>query len=182
MNDPALTLTRFRVSNFRSVEDSGWLDADEVTALIGTNESGKTNLLLPLWKLNPAKDGAIDALADYPRKRFNEIRVMEKKPIFIRAEFKISEELVREAASHLRVAPEAVKRTVISRDFDGKYHVDFPDIPATRVIDSAEIIQAADELNSINPGIRHYTKRRTAKAEHANGVEREPREGSYSSQ
>ncbi len=42
------TLLRYRVSNFRSVMDSGWLDADRVTALIGVNESGKTNLLLPL--------------------------------------------------------------------------------------------------------------------------------------
>ena len=46
----------FRVRNFRSVEDSGWVNIDRVTALIGTNESGKTNLLLPLWKLNPANN------------------------------------------------------------------------------------------------------------------------------
>ena len=46
-----MKLTRFRVTNFRSVKDSGWVDIDDVTALIGVNESGKTNLLLPLWKL-----------------------------------------------------------------------------------------------------------------------------------
>ena len=39
-------LTRFRVTEFRSVLDSGSIDVDGVTALIGTNESGKTNLLL----------------------------------------------------------------------------------------------------------------------------------------
>ena len=43
-----MKLTGFRVTSFRSVEDSGWIDVDEVTALIGTNESGKSNLLLPL--------------------------------------------------------------------------------------------------------------------------------------
>ena len=48
-----MKLKKFRVTNFRSVEDSGWIDADDVTALIGTNESGKTNIILPLWKLNP---------------------------------------------------------------------------------------------------------------------------------
>ena len=37
-----MELRRFRVTNFRSVEDSGWIEADDVTALIGTNESGKT--------------------------------------------------------------------------------------------------------------------------------------------
>ena len=43
-----MKLTSFRVTEFRSVKDSGWIDAEDVTALIGTNESGKTNILLPL--------------------------------------------------------------------------------------------------------------------------------------
>jgi predicted ATP-dependent endonuclease of OLD family len=63
-----MRLLRFRVTKFRSVDDSGWIEMDAVTALIGTNESGKTNLLLPLWKLNPAKDGKISPTSDYPRK------------------------------------------------------------------------------------------------------------------
>jgi AAA15 family ATPase/GTPase len=40
-------LQRFRVTHFRSVDDSGWIEVDNVAALIGTNESGKTNILLP---------------------------------------------------------------------------------------------------------------------------------------
>jgi predicted ATPase len=64
-------LAAFRVTNFRSVRDSGWIDASDITALIGTNESGKTNLPLPLRKLNPAKEGEIKLLADAPRKDYN---------------------------------------------------------------------------------------------------------------
>ena len=51
-----MVLDSFRVTEFRSVQDSGWIDAEQITALIGTNESEKTNILLPLWKLNPADD------------------------------------------------------------------------------------------------------------------------------
>lgn len=51
-----MELKKFRVTNFRSVEDSGWIDTERITALIGTNESGKTNIMLPLWKLNPANE------------------------------------------------------------------------------------------------------------------------------
>ncbi len=42
-----MLLTKFRVQNFRSIEDSGWipLSADGVTAIVGMNESGKTSLL-----------------------------------------------------------------------------------------------------------------------------------------
>ena len=43
-----MILDSFSVTEFRSVEVSGWIDAEQITALIGTNESGKTNILLPL--------------------------------------------------------------------------------------------------------------------------------------
>ena len=40
-----MKLLRYRVTDFRSVEDSGWIDCDDVTTLVGINESGKSNLL-----------------------------------------------------------------------------------------------------------------------------------------
>ena len=43
-----MRLLAFRVHEFRSVDDSGWIEVDQVTGLIGTNESGKTNVLMPL--------------------------------------------------------------------------------------------------------------------------------------
>ena len=46
-----MTLKRFRVMNFRSVMDSGWIDCDDVTSLVGINEAGKSNVILALWKL-----------------------------------------------------------------------------------------------------------------------------------
>jgi predicted ATPase len=57
-------LIRFRVRDFRSVVDSDWIEVERVTALIGVNEPGKTNLLLPLWKLNPAREGEIRPTSD----------------------------------------------------------------------------------------------------------------------
>ncbi|WP_374292785.1 hypothetical protein [Paenirhodobacter enshiensis] len=65
-----MKLKKFRVTGFRSVTDSGWIDASDVTALIGENEAGKTNLLLPLWKLNPSGSGEINLLDDMPRSRY----------------------------------------------------------------------------------------------------------------
>lgn len=82
-----MKLARYRVSNFRSVRDSGWLDADSVTALIGVNESGKTNLLLPLWKLKPARDGEVQPTSHYPKTMFGEIRDAPGDYPFVTAEF-----------------------------------------------------------------------------------------------
>lgn len=74
-----MRLLKFKVCNFRSVDDSGWIDAERVTALIGVNESGKTNLLLPLWKLNPAREGEIKPTSDYPKGNYAAVREKPQK-------------------------------------------------------------------------------------------------------
>lgn len=46
-----MRLSEFRIKNFRSIVDSGWkkLSSDNITALIGQNESGKTSVLEGLY-------------------------------------------------------------------------------------------------------------------------------------
>ncbi|MGY6548751.1 MAG: AAA family ATPase [Roseinatronobacter sp.] len=125
-SDGGLRLVRYRVSNFRSVSDSGWLSLDRVTALIGVNESGKTNLLLPLWKLNPASGGEIEPIADYPKALFVTIRNAPDQFAFVTAEF----ETGREAKAFAEIAgvPEAQLRKVsVARLYNGAYQIAFPD-------------------------------------------------------
>lgn len=43
----------FRVQNFRNIQDSGWIDANQITAFVGQNEAGKSNLFEALYALNP---------------------------------------------------------------------------------------------------------------------------------
>lgn len=139
-----MRLVAFRVREFRSVDDSGWIEADQVTALIGTNESGKTNVLIPLWKLNPAKDGAIDPIADYPRKRYHEIRALKKKPVFIEARFDLGDGGAQEIAVLLKVPTERAREAVVSRDFDGKYYVAFPKAAAGAATEKKAVVDAID--------------------------------------
>lgn len=127
-----MKLLKFQVTDFRSVQDSGWVDVGGVTSLIGTNESGKTNLLVPLWKLNPAKDGAINDIADFPRSRYQEFRSMEKKPIFIRAHFSVEDELANKISGMAGVTPDQLKEVKVSRDFAGKFYLDLPGLNGTR--------------------------------------------------
>lgn len=63
-----MQLESFRVKNFRSINDSGLITTEQLTAILGRNESGKSNLLLALQTLNPP-EGFKDVLArkDYPR-------------------------------------------------------------------------------------------------------------------
>ena len=120
-----MKLTRFRVTNFRSVKDSGWVDVDDVTALIGVNESGKTNLLLPLWKLNPAQDGEIHPTSDYPKSMFTDIRIAPEDYHFIEAEFDTgaADIAIAKAAA---TTPGIAASVRVRRYFNGNYAIEFP--------------------------------------------------------
>ena len=37
-----MRLESFKVTNFRSITDSGWVDVSQITAILGRNESGKS--------------------------------------------------------------------------------------------------------------------------------------------
>lgn len=137
-------LTRYRVSNFRSVMDSGWLDADHVTALIGVNESGKTNLLMPLWKLNPASGGDLQPTSDYPKALFATIRNAPDQFQFITAEFDTGREAAY-LAELARIPVDSTRRVSVARLYDGSYQVAFPDFARD---DSAAIGTALTALKA----------------------------------
>lgn len=62
-----MKLVRARVQNYRSIEDSGWVDIDErITALVGKNESGKTAFMQALFKLSPVEPASYDEVLDFP--------------------------------------------------------------------------------------------------------------------
>ncbi|MCC5984732.1 MAG: AAA family ATPase [Rhodobacteraceae bacterium] len=147
------TLTRFRVSNFRSVIDSGWLTLDRVTALIGVNESGKTNLLLPLWKLNPASGGEIVPISDYPKALFATIRNAPGQFQFITAEFDTGAQA--DALAEMAGIPAAQARRVsVARLYDGGYRIAFPDFArdgaAAHARALAALVAARDALAELD--------------------------------
>lgn len=150
-----MKLARFRVTNFRSVSDSGPIEVEAVTALIGTNESGKTNLLLPLWKLSPARDGEINPTADYPRKHFTEFRKRKPQPTFASAIFEVEDELAERVADMTGSAIEDVRQIEVTRGFDGKYDVQFPSASAPRQVPADRLLRflddAAAEIGRMTP-------------------------------
>ena len=65
-----MRLITFRVTNYRSVNDSGDIEVRSRTALVGRNESGKTNLLLALQAIKPVDGGEdLSFIKDFPRDR-----------------------------------------------------------------------------------------------------------------
>lgn len=67
-----MKLTRAKVENYKSIEDSGWVEFDQITCLVGKNESGKTAFLQAIEKINPV-DGShadFDYVYDYPAAKY----------------------------------------------------------------------------------------------------------------
>ncbi len=65
-----MRLESFQIHNFRSINDSGFIDVSQITVLVGRNESGKSNLLLALSSLNPPDDfKELNRVKDFPRHR-----------------------------------------------------------------------------------------------------------------
>ncbi len=64
-----MKLTKVRITEFQSIQDSTEFKIGDVTCLVGKNEAGKTALLKALYRLNPIirSDGNFDVTDDYPR-------------------------------------------------------------------------------------------------------------------
>lgn len=135
-------LLKFRVQNFKSIQDSGWIEVGDCSCLVGINEAGKTNLLLALWKLNPANDEPIIPLSDYPRKKFVDYEENKGKEIFVEAVFEFGESLTKEIRKHLVNSEELYKQIEISRDFAGNHYVQF----LAKELEDVEITDEVYEL------------------------------------
>lgn len=118
-----MQLEKYRVTNFRSVEDSGWIECDRKTTLVGINESGKSNLLLALWKLNPVNGGKIDVLHDLPATSLAELRDQEGSTAFIEAEFALEGSDVKELKAEIsdEIPIRENDKVTIKRFYDGNY-------------------------------------------------------------
>ena len=104
------SLTKFQVTNFRNIHNSGWIeDIGRVTALLGQNESGTSNLCEALYKLYPFDDAKYDYEFDWP------VDLWEKKnpqEIVCRAKFALTDTEASSLLTALQVAPHPEADTI----------------------------------------------------------------------
>lgn len=98
-----MKLVRARVTDFKSIDDSGWVDIDAVTSMVGKNESGKTAFLGALKRLNPVDGDQEFELKDFPRKGYVKYRRQhEANPATaVTAIMTLSDEERHEMAAHI---------------------------------------------------------------------------------
>ena len=90
-----MRLVSFRVTRYRSIEDSGEVSVDEnITTFVGINESGKTNLMRALKKLNQ-NDLEFDDVVEDPNWHFGSF---DPEEIFVKATFKLHSDEIRQVS------------------------------------------------------------------------------------
>lgn len=104
--------------------------------------------MLPLWKLNPAKDGTIIPTADFPRKYYNDFRNLKEKPRFIKALFGIPADLATELSELTGYAPEMFSEVEFTRYLDGRRTVDFVGVKPERTLPPAEAASALESAKN----------------------------------
>jgi predicted ATPase len=67
-----MRLIEFRVTMYKCFIDSGWVKVNQLTCLVGKNESGKTTLLKALHKLNAGNGEKYNIEREWPRGRRKE--------------------------------------------------------------------------------------------------------------
>ncbi|MGL5826211.1 MAG: AAA family ATPase, partial [Nocardioides sp.] len=101
-----MRLASFTVKTFRNVIDSTLVEVDDVTCLVGKNESGKSAIMQALHALNPAKPAQVlDLLDEYPRwlKKEHEITGQIGSAVPITATFSLTAEEMAELTAQFGV-------------------------------------------------------------------------------
>ncbi|MGB5438031.1 MAG: hypothetical protein WBN90_00055 [Gammaproteobacteria bacterium] len=143
-----MQLEGFQVFMFRNIIDSGWIDVNNITAFVGQNECGKSNLLQALFMLSPYdKDEKYSIKSDWPIDMWPP--GVAEKEVVCKALFSLTWSEIKElfdTAKFIKAAqPEAqdaVKRiqkknseiefpesfdVYVQRRYDNNYLIEFPE-------------------------------------------------------
>lgn len=137
-----MKLIRFRVTNFRSIKDSTWIDCSDVTNIIGINEAGKSNALLALWKFNPTDKAEINLLEDLPRNEYSSLKNSCQELPFIEVIFRLEDddELLKKLIKITGRRKEELSEIHIKRFYSGEYSYEFPHEETITELPSKEFI------------------------------------------
>lgn len=165
-----MELIAFRVSMYKGIIDSGWVDVNNLTVFVGKNESGKTSLLKALHKLNPYKpkpgemanevDGPeLYKIEDeWPRGLWAEKPEEDKEHKVCQAEFQLLDEEKEElrTLTDAEKIPDTIK---VSRNYANQLEVIFDEEIFLDEPDPAEIDTIFGMLPQVQDGFNEGFKK-----------------------
>lgn len=116
-----MELIAFRVRMYKGIIDSKWVDVNNLTVLVGKNESGKTSLLRALYKFNPASSESYDIQMEWPRAHPNK---PNEEQVVCQVKFQLSDQEKSSLSKTTSVEnfPDTVE---VSRNYAGEFEVKF---------------------------------------------------------
>lgn len=175
---------QFKVTNYRNIDDSGWIPLEQITVFVGRNESGKTTLLKALHKFNPAIPEPYNPQREFPRDRFTrDFKNAEEWPVCA-VEFKLSPTF--RAALKASLGTDIPSSAICTRYYDGSLDISYDTavsddpLPATEVTKALDAFsKAARRLASLSPEQEEQTQQlrtsliswATTKKEQATGLQ-----------
>ncbi len=153
-----MRLLAFRVENYRNIEDSGWIELEQVTALVGRNESGKTTLLKALHKFNPATAEPYDAQREFPRDRYTTQYGRQTAWPVCSVRFALEGTIAATLAGLLPQGATLPRTATATRRYDVRLTVGFDPplavaaLPATAIVEALDVFgKAARRLEAGQP-------------------------------
>lgn len=122
-----MKLLKFRVQNYKTIQDSGWINCDGVTAFVGKNEAGKTSLLRALAKLKSTEKSDYDPIKEFPHGRYTD-EFKTRDWVVVSAAFAINDEERGELAE-IHEAHATVREVEVTKTYGGQYTVGFSPLP-----------------------------------------------------
>ena len=112
-----MRLKAFQVQMYRPILDSRWVDVDDITVIVGKNESGKTALLKALHKFNPFTPAPYSLDREWPR---GHRRSQSPDAVVVTVRFELEHHESKEIGKYTTNCewPTGVE---ISRNYDGGY-------------------------------------------------------------
>jgi hypothetical protein len=151
-----LELKSVRIQNYRSIDDSGIVPIEDITCLVGKNESGKTAFLQALHLLNPLNPirskTCFDDVMDFPSRRFSAYRkVRDKSPAnVVTAVFELSGDELKLIEQDLGDGVLSAREITVLRGYDGyrKYSAEYVAAKAIEHLTSG-IEMAAEDRQAV---------------------------------
>jgi predicted ATP-dependent endonuclease of OLD family len=114
-----------RIQNFRCIEDTGEFHLDEVTCLVGKNESGKTTILAALEKLNAVEGSTRGKFSklDYPRRKWRPDAEIPSEPPAITTTWDLTPAEVQELEATFCKGALSSREVVITKGYDNVLNV-----------------------------------------------------------
>ncbi|AFS52741.1 AAA family ATPase [Leptospirillum ferriphilum] len=114
-------LTHFRITKYRNIQDSGWIALENLTAIVGKNEAGKTALLKALHKFNPFTPEPYNMDREWPR---GHRRDRDPNEVVCSARFALTDE-EKGALADLTDQKFTDESITVAKNYAGQFEVHF---------------------------------------------------------